>query len=112
MELVELQKSLAEFDLRSIRVVAVSVDQPDKLAVMQKAAGASFDFLSDADGKLLDLLDVRHLAAGPAGEDVAQSASFLIAPNGRVMWRQLAPNYRVRPRPEYILKAFDALPRN
>lgn len=110
MELVELQRSLPEFERRGIKVVGTSVDGPDKLAVMKKAAGASFDFVSAADGKLLDLLDVRHLAAGPAGEDVAQSASFLIAPDGRILWRQLAANYRVRPRPQEILAAFDALP--
>lgn len=64
-------------------------------------------YLSDPDGRLLDLLGLRHESAGPGGLDVAQSASFLFDEDGTLLWHQLAPNYRVRPEPEAILAAFD-----
>lgn len=109
-ELVQLQRSLAEFEKRNIRVVAISVDQPEKLLVMKNAAGAGFEFVSDPEGRLLDRLDVRHVGGTPEGGDTAQSASFLIAPDGRILWRKLAANYRVRPEPKEVLAAIDALP--
>jgi len=65
-------------------------------------------FLSDPDGRLLDLLGLRHQGAGPGGTDIAQSASFLFAADGTLIWHHLAANYRVRPEPEEILAAYDA----
>lgn len=77
---------------------------------MKTAAGAGFDFLSDSQSRLVDLLDIRHRAGSPEGGDIPQSAHFLIAPDGRVLWRHLATNYRVRPEPKEILAAIDSLP--
>ena len=74
---------------------------------MRDSAGASFDFLSDPDGKLLDALDMRHVGARYDGADMAQSASFLIAPDGRLLWSKVAENYRIRPKPEEVLEAID-----
>jgi peroxiredoxin len=87
----------------------VTVDPPEKLQVMKTAAGAGFEFVSDAQFRLVDLLDIRHPAGSPEGGDIPQSAQFLIAPDGRVLWRHLAANYRVRPEPREILAANDAL---
>lgn len=110
-ELIELAKHRADFEQRNVRLVALSVDPPEQLAKMQTAAGAGFDFVSDPAGRVLDLLDVRHKGGNPeTGGDVAQSASFLIAPDGRILWSRIAENYRVRPQPEEILATVDALP--
>ena len=65
-------------------------------------------FLSDPEGRLLDLLGLRHEGAGPGGRDIAQSASFLFEPDGTLLWNQVASNYRVRPAPEKILAAYEA----
>lgn len=65
-------------------------------------------FLSDPEGRLLDLLGMRHEGAGPDGRDIAQSASFLFEPDGTLLWHHATPNYRVRPKPETILAAYDA----
>lgn len=75
---------------------------------MREAAGASFDFLSDADGRWIDFFGVRH-AGGRVqdGGDIAQSAGFLVDGRGRLVWQRLAVNYRVRPKPEEILAAAD-----
>lgn len=117
MELVQLHSRLPEFKSRNLRLVAASVDRPDDAAKMRRAVldavtGEAKDasgmvFLSDTEGELLDLLGVRHLGAGPEGGDIAQSASFLFAADGTLLWHQLAENYRVRPHPEEILAAYD-----
>jgi peroxiredoxin len=90
--------------------MAVTVDPPEKLQVMKTAAGASFDFISDSQGRLVDLFDIRHSGGSPEGGDVPQSAHFLLSPDGRVLWRILATYYRVRPTPKDILAVIDALP--
>lgn len=76
---------------------------------MRTWSGADFDFLSDPEGRLLDLFDLRHMGANPTGGDIAQSASFLVSPDGTVLWLKVAENYRMRPDPKVILAAADAL---
>lgn len=78
---------------------AVSGDDKDRRGIT---------FLSDPDGKLIDLLGLRHKGAGPGGLDIAQSASFIFQPDGTLLWHKLAPNYRVRPEPDEVLAAYDA----
>jgi peroxiredoxin len=94
------------------------VDSPEDTATMRRAvldAGTgeaedpdAITFLSDPEGRLLDLLGMRHEGAGPGGRDIAQSASFLFDPDGTLLWQHVTPNYRVRPEPETILAAYDA----
>lgn len=83
------------------------MDRPEDLEKMRSSAGAEFEFLSDPEGVLLDLFGIRHADAGPGGADIAQSASFLLDPEGRLVWQKVADNYRVRPRPAEILEAAD-----
>ncbi len=109
MELVELQGSLAEFQKRGIRIVALSVDGPDDLARMRDSAGAELEFVSDRDAQLIDLFGVRHGGGRIDGADIAQSASFLLDSAGRLVWKRVAENYRVRPRSREILEAADRL---
>ena len=89
--------------------MASSIDAPSDLRAMRESAGAAaFTFLSDADGQLLDLLGVRHTGGGYDGGDIAQSATFLISPDGTVLWSHVADNYRLRPVPAEVLAAVDA----
>lgn len=87
--------------------MAVSVDSPEELQIMRSSSTAEFTFLSDPDGQLMDLLDVRHAGGRMDGVDIPQSASFLITPEGEVVWYKLAQNYRLRPLPEEILTVID-----
>lgn len=110
MELVELQNQLEAFQSRDVRIVAASVEKPEDLRTMRDSAGASFDFFSDPEGRFLDLLNVRHVGADPVdGGDLPQSSSFLVSPDGTVLWSHLAVNYRLRPAPERILEVVDEL---
>jgi len=107
MELVQLQRALAEFQQRGIRIVALSVDGPEELALMKESAGAEFEFVSDPDAKLIGLFGIRHAGGRIDGADIAQSASFLLDSTGRLVWKRVAESYRVRPRPHEILEAVD-----
>ncbi len=75
---------------------------------MRELAQAEFEFLSDPEGQMLDLFGVRHVN-GMGGTDIAQSASFLLDAKGRLIWKRVAENYRVRPTPSEILAAADRL---
>lgn len=80
---------------------------------MAEAVAGELRFASDPDGVLMDLLDVRHQGGRADGVDIPQSASFLVAPDGTVLWKKLAPNYRVRPTPDDVLAAIErSLPRS
>lgn len=109
-ELVELQTKLEEFKKREVQVFAVTIEAPDRVKLMRKVTGAQFEILSDESGKLIDHFGVRHVK-GKAGRDLAQSASFLLDQEGRVLWQRLAENYRVRPKPEEILKTIEEVKR-
>ena len=74
---------------------------------MRSSAGVDFDVLSDPEGKVIDLLDLRHPEGRFDGVDLAQSATFLLSPEGEILWMKMAPNYRVRPEPQEILAAAD-----
>lgn len=87
------------------------MDPPDLAKKMRDSAEVEFPVLSDEEGTLLDLLGARHEQGRADGADIAQSASFLVTPDGTVLWHRYAPNYRVRPKPEEILEAYDELER-
>lgn len=76
---------------------------------MRTWAAAEFDFLSDPTGQVIDLFDLRHTQGRADGLDIAQSASFLLSPEGRILWFKVAENYRMRPDPSVVLAAADAL---
>lgn len=109
MELGRLQKLKTEFDEEKIRIYAVAVDVPEELNRVRKKIKASFSFLSDKEGQLLDIFDVRHVDASPYGGDIARSSSFLLDRTGKVVWSHATPNYRVRKKPEQILAEIRAL---
>jgi peroxiredoxin len=59
----------------------------------------------------IDAYGLRHAGAGPDGHDIAHPASVLIDRDGIVRWTFVTRNVRVRPTPDDVLAATDALPR-
>jgi peroxiredoxin len=101
------EKKLPEFDARKIRVVAISVDTPAESQHLRETRGYSFPILSDAKDDVIRRWDLVHPRAGVDGADIARPAEFLIDPNGKILWVNLTEDYRVRARPQQVLKAFD-----
>jgi peroxiredoxin len=57
----------------------------------------------------IDAFGVRHAGGGIEG-DIARPAVFLIDREGRIVWRELTENWRVRVRPETVLEHLAAIP--
>jgi len=71
--------------------------------------GFPFPVLSDAERTAVRAFDVLHPGAHPSdATDIARPATFIVS-GGRVRWRDLTPNYRIRPRPEALLEVLRSL---
>lgn len=88
-------------------MVAISVDAPAESQHLRETQGYSFPILSDAKDDVIRRWDLVHPRAGVDGADIARPAEFLIDPNGKIVWVNLTEDYRVRARPQQVLKAFD-----
>jgi peroxiredoxin len=78
--------------------------QADNGRVVDKL-GLEFPVLSDESLSVIEAYGVLHPRGGMSGRDIARPAIFLIGPEGRVLWRNLTENWRVRVRPETLLAA-------
>ena len=103
-----LQENLAKFDTRGVRIVAISVDTPEITRKHCEKLGFTYTFLSDSQTEVIRRYDLLHKGGG-GGKDIARPAEFLIDPNGLVRWVNLTEDYRVRLRPEHILRVLDEL---
>jgi peroxiredoxin len=102
---------MEEFRRRRCAVVAVVVDPPETNVAFARQLGVGLPILSDPGAATSAAYGLRHAGGGPGGQDIAYSASVLIDAEGVVRWRSITDNARVRPLPETVLAAVDALPR-
>jgi peroxiredoxin len=86
------------------------VDPPEANAALARDAGLAFPILSDPTLGMIDAYGLRHVGGGHEGNDIAHSASVLIDGDGIVRWTFVTWNFRVRPMPDVVLAAIDALP--
>jgi peroxiredoxin len=91
-------------------VVGLVVDPPATNAELARDAGLSYPILSDPDLRTIDAYGLRHAGAGPDGHDISHPASILVDGDGIVRWTFVTQNVRVRPTPDVIFAAVDALP--
>lgn len=107
-ELHGLQSRITEFEASGTRIVAVSPDSNDESAEVVRRLGLSYPILSDPDLDLTRALGLVHEAGGPGGQDIPRPATFIVV-DGRIVWRDLTDNWRVRPKPDEILEVIDGL---
>lgn len=88
----------------------MSVDPVDRSKEISDAYGLEFPLLSDGELRLIDAFGVRHAGAGIDGGDIARPATFVIDRQGRVVWRDVTENWRVRVRPERLLHQLSLVP--
>jgi len=98
-----LQSHITEIRELDAEVLAISVDSPEESHSLTEKAGITFPLLSDTDRKVIDRYGLRHMGGG-ISEDIARPATFILARDGRIVWRQLTDNWRIRVRPEPVLK--------
>ena len=91
-----------DFNTLNTAIVAICVDSPTENAGVVKKLGLGFPILSDPDLKAIKAFGVLH-EGGMMGKDIARPAIFLLDEDGRVIWKDLTDNYRVRVRPSTII---------
>ena len=68
--------------------------------------GFEFPLLSDPSLETIGAYGLLHADGGLEG-DIARPAIFIVDRDGRVVWRHLTDDWRVRPRPEELLSALN-----
>lgn len=92
-----------------MRLVAVSTETPEEQQRgEQRLEGRwgklAFTFVSDPEGKAIDLLGIRHESGGPEGRDVAQVVTLIVDRKGVIQWMQASDTLRVRPDPDDVVR--------
>lgn len=100
---------MPEFEARNVEVIAASVDPPGVTREHTKKMGFTYRFLCDTNLEVIKQLDLLHEGASIEGGDIFRPAEFLIDPTGTIRWVNLTENWRIRPRPEDILKVIDKI---
>jgi peroxiredoxin len=109
-ELTGITGYYQQIEERGVELYAVSTDAPEASERLRKHLRLGFTFLSDPEGKVLDLLNIRHRSAGPRGDDIAYPTQILVDADGVVRWTYESAYERLRARPEQVLEAIAALP--
>lgn len=85
----------------------MSVDPPETNAELAASQGFTFPLVSDPELKVIDAFGVRHEVQ--EGLSIARPAVFVIDADGKIVWRLLTDDWRVRVRPEQVLEVLDRL---
>ena len=95
-----MQKTVAEFESRGVKLVLVSVDPPEVGRKWADEKGFTFTILSDPQMVSVDTWGVRN----PDVEELALHAAFLVNAQGEITYRKIA---RRRVKPDELLHAID-----
>ena len=71
---------------------------------LSRKAGYTYIFLSDPKAEVIRRYDLLHAGAGINGQDISRPAEFLLDSSGVIRWVNLTEDYRVRARPDQIIK--------
>jgi len=87
-----------------VEVFGISVDSPEDSRALRRRLGLEFPLLSDAGRELIDLMQIRYRRLNPSGGDIAIPTVVYADRDGIIRWVFQTDDYRVRPRPEEILR--------
>lgn len=90
-------------------MLAISADSVADNEKFSQRRGFKIVLLSDKELKVIDAYGLRHSNGGIYG-DVARPATLILDREGRVVWRLLTDNWRVRVRPEPVLEQLRLIP--
>ena len=88
-------------------MVAISVDSVSDNRRVVNRLGLDFPVLSDGSRETIAAYGLLHNGGGIDGGDIARPAVLLVGPDGRVRWRLVTENWRVRARPDAVLAALE-----
>jgi peroxiredoxin len=104
-------KAAAALVTRGYSLVGLSYDAPEVLAKFADERNVAWPLLSDPKSQVIDGWQLRDPAypAGNRAYGVPRPAVYVIDRKGIIRARLMEENYRVRPQPEAVLAAVDAL---
>jgi peroxiredoxin len=100
---------LKEIRALDAEVLAVSVDPPERNRAFAESQHLELRLLSDPGAKTIERYGLLHSDQGPMG-DIARPATLILDRQGLVVWRDLTDNWRVRTRPEDVLRELRQIP--
>jgi len=105
------EKAAAGLAQRGYALVGLSYDSTDVLAKFAAERTVAWPLLSDPASKVIDGWQLRDPAypAGNRAHGVPLASVYVIDKKGVIRARLMEANYRVRPQPEAVLAAVDAL---
>lgn len=103
-----MQSRLSEFEAANTVVIGISTDGVDVSREYADHYGFEFPLLSDPDSEAIRAYGLLHADGGIEG-DIARPATLILDTDGRVVWRDLTDDWRVRPRPEELLRVLESL---
>ena len=106
-ELQGLQSRINEIHALDAEVLAVSVDPPEINAQVIRKHGLGFPVLTDHNREAMDRFGLRHDDGGIEGDAIFRPAVFVLDRDGRILWRRLTDDWRVRVRPDEILDVLE-----
>jgi len=110
-ELQGLQSRLSDIRQAEAEIVAICVDSVQKNANVAKNMKLDFPILSDPELKAIDAFGLHHEGAYSMNDgDIARPGVYILDRNGVVRWRALTENWRIRVRPETVLKQLAEIP--
>ena len=122
LQLHRLAQATPKFTEKGIKLVAISVDMPGEEAKTQVKNGVPFPMLSDSDLTVHKAFHVVHVPAdaeakalagygidlekysGQHHHSFAVPAIFLIDRTGKIRWRHIEEDYKVRPSAAQMLE--------
>lgn len=111
-QLIAMNEKVAEgLAQRGYALVGLSYDSPEVLAKFAAERKVSWPLLSDPQSKVIDGWQLRDPAypSGNRAHGVPLASVYVIDKKGIIRARLMEANYRVRPQPEAVLAAVDAL---
>src|SRR5437879_4190528 len=106
IELGQLEARHEDFDKRSARIVAVSLDNVEESAKTQEKF-PHLVIVSDGEKSLANAAELIAPQHSPTGGETVAPTTVLIDRGGVVRWVSRKANYLERPTPDEVLAALD-----
>lgn len=110
----EIAGQYRELARRGVEVFLVSPQPEANTAALAAKCDAPMRFLTDRGNRAAEVLGIRERFGVPAGmqafgydSDVPRPTVFITAKGGRILYRDVTDNYRVRPEPAQYFAVLD-----
>lgn len=110
-QMIGLEGIRAQVEQRGYRIVTISTDSVEELAHFDHRRNIGYTMLSDEQAQIVRQLDLLDPTQPPnrRHNGLPLPTILIVSPQGEVQARLGDANFRVRPAPEAVLSAIDAL---